>query len=416
MSRSARQGGKKRESQGEQTLVHSSPCLLVSLSPRLASLLVAIATLGAGCSQDAAQPRKPARPRPSLTLDVLVVNEPELVEAIDRLRGEWAEQGTGELKVSGSTWTELSAADSIDADVVIFPSRYLGEMSVHGWLRPVRASVLESQRLNVDDFFPLVRTQLMNWGGKEMALPLGARWSAATSAVDSQHPGLSLLVRAAPRVVSPERLGVLFEPQSMRPLIAEPAFEEALAEVVEEQKVSRESDTADKSKLERVQQGMDKSEASAAHAPLIGYNDRLAAVTASSHNAASAFKLLEWLASPETSSQFARAGEAVMPVRHSLAASAKWYDDALTAEERAQRAQLLEAALSADQFLAVPRIPGIDEYLSKLDVAVNAAVSGGVEPKMAVETAVQQWEEITENRGRAAQQAAYLKHLGVDSP
>ena len=86
----------------------------------------------------------PPQPRASVALRVLVVNEPGVAEAINRLRGEWAERSGGELSATSSDWKEVAGAKSIEADVVVFPSRYLGELCTRGWLQPVRSSVLES--------------------------------------------------------------------------------------------------------------------------------------------------------------------------------------------------------------------------------------------------------------------------------
>ena len=41
-----------------------------------------------------------ATPRASVALRVLVVNEPGVAEAINRLRGEWAERSGGELSAT----------------------------------------------------------------------------------------------------------------------------------------------------------------------------------------------------------------------------------------------------------------------------------------------------------------------------
>ena len=77
------------------------------------------------------------------------------------------------LSATSSEWKDVAGAKSIEADVVIFPSRYLGELCTRGWLQPVRPSVLEGDEFNGDDVFPLVRRELMRWGGEVMALPLG---------------------------------------------------------------------------------------------------------------------------------------------------------------------------------------------------------------------------------------------------
>jgi hypothetical protein len=369
-----------------------------------------------GCTKsendtDQGLPKTVSEPGPSLTLRVLVVNEPELAEAIHRLRGEWSERGTGQMETTSATWASVAAAKSIDADVVVFPSRYLGELSVRGLLRPVRANVLASQEFRADDLFPLVRQRLMKWGGQTMAVPLGAQLISPQG--DGQNrPALVWLARTAPEVVSRERLSVLFDSETMKPRIAEPVFVEALGEMVASSKLPDERKNRESAPTTSLR-SKDGRQPVESIVPVIGYGDRLAAVTASSRNAASAFKLLEWLARAETSSQFAAAGARVVPVRRSLVSSARWYDAELTTEERAALSKTVGESMSSDECLMIPRIPGVDEYLEALDEAVASATSKGVALRQALETAARRWDEITEARGRDAQRTAFLKHLGI---
>jgi hypothetical protein len=328
-------------------------------------------------------------------LRVAVVNEPGLAEAINRLRGEWTERSGGELTANEVTWADLSGAKTVDADVVIFPSRYLGELCVRDWLRPVRPHVLESSAFDAPDIFPLVRQQLVSWGGQVMALPLGANVPMDDNGEDHQ-PAISLLSRAAPGAVSKKRIGVLFDSETMKPRIAEPPFVAALAELAQTNGEQNSSPADDNSIV-----------------PVLGYADRLAGVTTSTHNAASAFKLLEWISQAETSSQLARAGNGTMPVRRSLVTSRSWFDAGITASQRAKIGKALEAVLNSDQYLIIPRIPGIDEYMTALDEAVQAAALKGDPPPAALENTAKRWDEITDSRGRDVQRAAYLKHLGI---
>ena len=140
MYRFFRLGDNETARQGERFGCRSSPCLLVSLSPSLAYLLIAGALLTTGCPRERKQTAAPAASRASVALRVLVVNEPAVADAVNRLRGEWAERSSGELSASSKSWKQVSAAQQLDADVVIFPSRYIGELCVHGWLQPIRAS------------------------------------------------------------------------------------------------------------------------------------------------------------------------------------------------------------------------------------------------------------------------------------
>jgi hypothetical protein len=330
-------------------------------------------------------------------LRVLVVNEPELAEAINRLRGEWAERSGGKLGLTATTWKELSAAKVPDADVIVFPSRYLGELCIRDWLRPVRPSVLENEEVNAADIFPLVRERLIAFDGQTMALPLGL--DPATIMPDvAKQPAISLLAELAPAAISENREGVLFDTQTMQPRIAETAFVEALNRLT-----SRDDAATSRPRDSRP-------------IPVLGFNDRLTAVTATSRNAASAFQFLAWLAQPDTSSQLAKASARSLPVRRSLATSPAWYDASLSAGERSDLGRILSTALGGQQSLHIPRIPGVDEYMAALDEAVKSAVVDKVPPQTALDNAAQQWEKITEDRGRDAQRKSYLKHLGISEP
>ncbi len=321
---------------------------------------------------------------------MLVVNEPALAEAINRLRGEWAERSGGELRATNATWADVAAAKPLDADLIVFPSRYLGELCVRDQLRPVRSSVLDDADYNSADLFPLVRNELMKWGGQTMALPLGIDPTAINPPADPPS-AVTLLAAAAPHAISNERLGVLFDTETMTPRITEPPFVDALTQLA--------APNSARTNEQRI--------------PVLGNNDRLIAVTASTHNAASAFKLLQWLARADTSSQLARVGRGLLPPRRSLATSAAWYDSSLSANDRSARGKALDAALSGQSFLLIPRIPGIDDYLASLDDAVKAAAVDKTSPAAALQTAADRWETITDAHDRDKQRAAYQEHLGI---
>jgi hypothetical protein len=308
-------------------------------------------------------PKPPAAPTPNVALRVLVVNEVGLAEAIERLRGEWAERSGATLSATTSPWSDLAEAKTVDADLVIFPTRYLGEFCTRGWLRPVRKNVLESNELNADDYYPLVRQQLITWGGQVMALPLGIDFPIGSQSFN-RWPGAALLARVETGVIGADREAELFDPKTMKPRIAELPFVAALNEL------SADHDRGGAKALSRV--------------PVLGVGDRMAAVTSASRNAAGAFKLLAWLASSDISSQFARAGNGTMPVRVSMASSSSWYDQKMTASERNDLGKLLQQTLGGRQCLVVLRIPGVDEYLEALDDAVKSVAFDRVDPQTAL--------------------------------
>lgn len=398
-----RVGDKERGRGGERRPYrNTSPLLPVSPSPTPCVFLLIVSLLLTGCPREQTQ-KAPAEPqRASVTLRVLVVNEPPLVEVINRLRGEWAERSGGELTAQTVAWKEIAEGKQLAGDAIIFPSRYLGELCSRGWLRPVRGSVLDDADLKFNDFFPLVRSEVLKWGGETMALPLGLDASAfAVANAKAPSPGISLLLKAGPGAITDEKLGFLFDTDSMKPRIAEAPFVDALKRLAGTQ-------TADNRDASTT-----VAPGSTSPLPLLGYGDRLIAVTASSHNAASAFRLIAWLAQPDTSTQLARAAEPTLPARSSLATSAQWYRSEMPQEERAKVSQLLTTQLNGLRCVLVPRIPGVDEYLAALDEAVTSATRDKVAAAVALQKAADRWEEITNAHGRDGQHAAYLKHLNI---
>jgi len=365
------------------------------MSPCLRCLLVGATFALTGCPRAETPPRAPTTPRPSVALRVLVVNEPGVAEALNRLHGEWAERSRGEVTATHRSWKEVAAANSIDADAIVFPSRYLGELCVRGWLRPVRPNVLESEEFNADDLFPLVRRELIKWGGEVMSLPLGLDVAIPGLPLPN-HPGIRLLAQAAPALVAGEREGVLFAPASMKPQIDEPPFIAALSRLAESKDAKADTET-------------DSAQAIA----VFGFDDRLVAVTTASRNGASAFKLIAWLASAETSAQLATPGDRLLPVRRSLASSATWYGESLNTSQRSELANKLDAAMSGEKCILVPRIPAIDEYMTALDKAVESASSKKVDAIAALQHAAERWEQITDSHGHEKQRKAYWKHLGI---
>jgi hypothetical protein len=336
-----------------------------------------------------------AAPRASVALRVLVVNEPGVAEAINRLRGEWAERSGGELSATSSDWKDVAGAKSLEADVVIFPSRYLGEMCTRGWLQPMRSSVLEGDEFDAKDVFPIVRRELMRWGGEVMALPLGVEL-AVPGNQNNAHPGLSFLAVAAPGAVTDGREGVLFDPQTMKPRITDAVFVEALQRLA-------------KAEPGKKPEGRDDAPA----VPVFGFADRLMGVTTSSRNGASAFKLAAWLASAEVSTQLASGGERMLPVRRSLAAPTSSRDSAQSSDEGAESAKNRKTSLNSDRCLLVPRIPGVDEYMAALDEAAKTPPADKAAAEAALQKVAARWEQITNAHGRESQRRAYLKHLQI---
>ena len=276
---------------------------------------------------------------------MLVVNEPELAEAINRLRGEWAERSGGELTATGNDLDGARGGEDARRRRRRFPSRYLGELCVRDWLRPVRANVLESEDFNADDFFPLVRNELIKWGGQVMALPLGVDPAAMHRRREQASGHCRCWLAAAPacRVERTARRAVRCRD------------DEAANRRAGIRRCARRN-------LTQIKPSDDEADGIAA-------TDRICqcsvttigsiAVTASSRNAASAFKLIEWLASAGYQLAVRAAGE-----RHDCQFGVRWHRPPrgttrrVAASERAELSKTLDAALSGDAVSHCPAHPG----------------------------------------------------------
>ncbi len=405
---------------------------LADLWPIGSRLLILALVLLAGCEKNgSSSPPMPtknaAEPRASVALKVLVVNDPKLAEAINRLRGEWAERSGGTLSAESLPWTDVAKAENVDADVIIFPARCLGELVEAKRLRPIRDAVVNSKIYNADDVLPLVLERLGTYGGRTMALPMSVELPLVGSDRESVEnwPAIILLARAAGYATHPRQDAVLFDPQTMAARIAEPPFVRALEEWQKEEKAATKPGEKQMawSEIPGADQVFNRSTGEwepvaggARQVPLLA-GGQLLAVTSASRNAASAFDLAAWLASAEIAQQLGPIAKGALPVRRSqLSTSGRWIDSPAGRANNAKLASVLQSALNRDEALMVPRIPGADEYLAALAASVAKALRGEASAADALTEAARQWDQITERRGRDAQRRAYLKDLGIEEP
>lgn len=388
----------------------------------------------------------------NVTLRLAVVNDTELAAAIAKLRGEWQARSGGDLEVRNTSLESLKRG--VVADLLVFPSRYLGEFSEANLLRPIRESLLESKELDFGDILPLVREREIVYGQKVMALPLGslapllADVGAATSSqapLTDQYAAFALLARAAPLASHSSREAIWFDPLSMKPRLTEPPFVRALAELQEQnQGVASPCEIAGRLRTGKVKSAMiwpcrsnetatignisvelltshqvyDPNSDSWETTPprrvtLLATSGRLVGVTTKSRNAASAFRLAGWLAGREIGGQLVTASDGMAICRSSQRQKA---DDWLGTDNRTgtrQFSERLALALSQRDGEAVPRLPGVDRYLEALSKAVRAVVIGNETPEVALTEASTKWEEITEEFGRDRQRQAYRRCIGI---
>ncbi|MCA9242106.1 MAG: hypothetical protein KDA37_17970 [Planctomycetales bacterium] len=400
------------------------------------------------------------------------MDDPQLLSAIDLLRGEWAEQSGGQMAVQEIRQEELLAGTN--ADLVVFPPLLLGELCELQRLRPLRPHVLEDETLNYTDFYQSVRDSLLSYGGHTMALPIGCPapllvsrepqgnqnqktppdWSDLSGdkspvvmSTDSREVAAAycFLARAVCYAGDNVEGATLFDAASFAPRLGEPCFLRALEEVRAGQVLEPVRSLAnhqDRSIIAwpvRPQPHPATLEtagiqvrplpgAAESYDPLtkawrpsrrphrvtvLGTSGRLIAVSAASRNATSSYALAVWLTSPRNSRQLVTASPNLANVRVSLARSADDWTGTGDAALGRQFAEAARDAYLADRTFGFPRLIGAQQYLTALGAKVCEVADGVREPAEALELAIEDWESLTAEIGRERQQQAYQRHLGL---
>jgi ABC-type glycerol-3-phosphate transport system substrate-binding protein len=493
--------------------------LMRSFSRTLAALAVFIswiAMIGCGGSSNPPEANEP-KPTPK-TLRLAIVDDPALAAAAERLRGEWHAQSESELKVQTISTADALAADRIDADAIVYPTALLGSLAERRLIRPFNKSWLADAPLDSSDLLQSLDAPEFNWDAQPIAVPMGSpvfvllyrpdlfekfakqppktwddyqslakffndraslplpRVSDSLRRGEGRSEGAAfpkdwhgtveplaegwavklLIARAAPYARHRDYFSILFDRETMAPLIAGPPFVRALEELVATLKFEP-AEALSMNPIESAQSLRNGRSAMAIgwpaaphedqaklspfafvelpgsaqaynlggksweprredeniHVPTHAISGRVGSVVRGSDNAEQAFKLLEWLSSKRWSSQWLPESSATTMFRRSqLADPAPWLGD-LPQSSAKQYTDALSTSLASKNAIVPPRIPGQAEYMAALDEAVHEAASSKISPKKALEEAAKKWTEITERLGAKQQLEAYRKSLSL---
>lgn len=421
--------------------------------------LVLICVISCGC-RDEARPEvgdfPVAKPQAAVKLVVLVVDDNELVKGIGLLSGEWNERSGGELVVVESPLEKIADAKQLDADLVIYPSRLLGEFVSKDWLRPMRDSILRDEKLGWGDYLTAVRDQSVWYGGKVYALsfgemplvigwkekipdPLPKTWKEldpllsppprplfdVTSGEGFYPLSAELFARVIASTAPSDRATLFFDPQSMKARLETPAIVQATEAILARSTDSSASASVafprnpQAKRLSPIPNSdavfsatVDSWQTNEAPTPVVvlGFSGRLVSVTTSSRNAASAFQLVSWLVSGSTGTQLSQKSQATLWFRRSQVSQAnRWFAE----DADDQRGQELTAALSRGDAYLVPRIVGIESYLAALEQALSKAIAEGQSANAALQAVSDEWNKLTESLGQEDQLRAFNRHLGL---
>ena len=427
----------------------------VTLSSALL-LFAFLAMLGVGCDPPTPTEQSESAPvvQNQVKLTVAVADSPKLSAAIKLLQGEWTEHSGGEILVMDCSQDELPKIAE-EADLVIYASRYLGQLSEAGLLRRMRESTLKDDQLQFDDYFPLVREQEIVFGRQVMALPLGCpsplllRSSEPESGPlrlripeENQRLAMTYLAMAAPHALHRSRVATLFDHANMTPHLEEPPFVRALdlfaKSVVNDQgnalvtlpsrdqELPTAADPTDSQgwqveclpgaaeNYNPLSNEWEPLSQTTSYVTLVATSGRVMSVTKSTRNAATAFRFAAWLGRPENAKGLATSSNQTANCRGSMSHSPDpWYEaDRDLARQFARRGA---EALRRGRYLLVPRILAVDEYLESLGRAIRLRLSGKATSEQALSQANEAWETITERVGRDSQKRAYRRSLGIET-
>jgi multiple sugar transport system substrate-binding protein len=212
---------------------------------------------------------------------LLVVDDPALATAAERLRGEWNAQTGADFEIRRVTEKDLAAAMSksksktLDADGIICSSAMLGPLAAQELVAPLPEKLLRGSAGAWADIFDLEQLREAAWGRQVVAVPLGSPvlvcyyradlleklgrqppqtwqqyqelaellgdrkpaggkqpWHGAVEPLGPGWAGVTLLARAASYAKHRDNYSTLFDINSMEPLVAGPPFVRALEELV----------------------------------------------------------------------------------------------------------------------------------------------------------------------------------------
>jgi multiple sugar transport system substrate-binding protein len=207
-------------------------------------------------------------------LKLAIVDDPALVGAIGKLRGEWHGQTGGDFDVVPVTLADISAGKPLPADAAICPSAQLGELAEGNRILPVPKELIDGRQTGWAEIFSLLRVREAAWDNRAMAVPFGSAifvcyyrpdllesvgrgpprtwkeyqelaavlaerraqmppgWHATIEPLGKGWAAAMLLSRVAAYTAHRENDSALFHIETMQPLIDTPPFVRALKELI----------------------------------------------------------------------------------------------------------------------------------------------------------------------------------------
>ena len=435
-------------------------------------------------------------------LTMLVVGDDQVGPRIKR---QWAARRDGEITVVDSSVEDFLSSDfeiPAEVDVLIYPPSMLGDLVSMERLLVVPREIWNGDELNKSELLKHYRTLVVRHDNRNWAVPLGSpcfsmicnrqlfksaeleppvMWDKMDRCLGKLQENLdedkdsklkakvdlplspgwaghAFLARVAPEIALRGRLSVVFERQTMKPLVTLPPFVESLKQMkavaskrsleLDPEQVYRLAAAGDSAIAvtwpsigfeDSTDDPPDEQELDENPIPVfaslpgssrwfdsgsntwakrsgdeqtqtgtIGYGGLVGSVAASSSNDQTAWEFLSWLCSKKISLVTMAESPSVGPFRAShLGEVSRWAGNRISVDVADEFADVVAANHNRAQGIIFPRVPGHHEYFDVLDQAVRDCVGGEKTPEEALGEVSQKWEEMTEKRGRKDQ----IRHL-----
>jgi multiple sugar transport system substrate-binding protein len=252
-----------------------------------ATLILAILAACPGCFEQKKLAPDVAPPAAPVTLRLVVFGDPELAQAIDKLRGEWHARQGSKFEVIQAADDQLGEMSKYTPDAILFRSARLGELVESDWISPLPKELLASEELDWADIYSVIQAGEASYAGRAYAVPFGspaltlcyrrdlfekferkppqtwpeyqqtveffqdrarlgdlappteAAWHASVEPLAAGWAGHALLARAAAYARHRDNFSTLFNIDDFQPLIDGPPFVRALEELVAAAKSTR---------------------------------------------------------------------------------------------------------------------------------------------------------------------------------
>jgi multiple sugar transport system substrate-binding protein len=295
----------------------------------------------------------------------------------------------------------------------------------------------------------------------DLAPPADAPWHATIEPLAAGWAGRLLLARAAAAVKHRDHYSTLFKIDTMEPLVDGPGFVRALEQLVADARLAGAGDErldvdgarraflagqsalalawpahpgaerADGANLQNIgfaelsgsEQVYDiankiwetRAQDESPHVTLLGLAGRMGAIVQTSVHPSQAFQLLAWLAGTEWGAEVSAASAATTLFRRSqMRLPQAWVDRGIDAQAAGQYTTSVRDALTRSSYLFALRIPGHEQYLAALDVAVEQALRDKASPAKALAATAEKWRAINQQLGVETQRVAYCRSLGCE--